>query len=44
MQIVLDYNMDKRVSIDDFETSAIKYLRLHMQLQHKFSASIADKK
>lgn len=39
MQSVLDYNRDKRVSIEDFEALAVKYLCPHLQLQQKYSTS-----
>lgn len=43
MQAVLDYNRDKRVSIEDFEGLALKYLCPQYQVQTKVSASFIEK-
>jgi hypothetical protein len=43
MQAVLDYNRDKRVSIEDFEGLALKYLCPQFQIQTKLSGSYVEK-
>ncbi len=39
MQAVLDYNKDKRVSMEDFEALAVKYLCPHLQSQRTMTST-----